>query len=100
LDYISLTFEAFNVGANYKDEQLMTVIKSNFCALEHLEQWMSLSEDEQDALVRDVEAQLRGEYIHQYTFNYTNQPSFRVPTFRHQQTGLEFNFMALQYLVC
>jgi formylglycine-generating enzyme required for sulfatase activity len=81
------------VGANYKDEQLMTVIKSDFCALEQLEQWLSLSEDEQDAVVRDLEEQLRGEYVHQYTLSYTNQPSFRVPTFRHQQTGLEFNFI-------
>ena len=71
----------------------MTVIKSNFCALEQLEQWLSLSEDEQDALVRDVAEQLRGEYVHQYTLSYTNQPSFRVPTFRHWQTGLEFNFI-------
>ncbi|NEQ20033.1 MAG: hypothetical protein F6K28_12270 [Microcoleus sp. SIO2G3] len=81
------------MGANYKDEQLMTVIKSDFCALEQLEQWLSLSEDKQDAVVRDLEEQLRGEYVYQYTLSYTNQPSFRVPTFRHRKTGLEFNFI-------
>src|SRR5919202_2222707 len=71
----------------------MTVIKSDFSVLEKLDRWLNLSEDEQDAVVKDLEQQLRGEYIHLYTLNYSRKSSFRVPTFKHLPTGLEFNFI-------
>jgi hypothetical protein len=71
----------------------MTVIKSDFYALEKLELWLNLSNKEQDAVVREVEEWLRGEYVHQYTSSYGNNPSLRVPTFRHLLTGLEFNLI-------
>jgi formylglycine-generating enzyme required for sulfatase activity len=71
----------------------MTVTKSDFSALEKLDQWLSLSNNEQDAVVRELEQQLRGEYIHQYTLSYSDKPSLRIPTFRHLSTDLEFNLI-------
>lgn len=71
----------------------MTVIKSDFSALEKLEHWLSLSVKEQDAVVKELEQRLWGEYIHQYTMSYSDKPSLRIPSFIHLQTGLEFNFI-------
>jgi formylglycine-generating enzyme required for sulfatase activity len=71
----------------------MTVTKSNFSTLEQLELWLDLSDDKQDAVVRDLEEQLRGEYVYQYTLSYTDKPSLRIPTFKHLPTGLEFNLI-------
>ncbi|HBB32837.1 MAG TPA: hypothetical protein DC064_13815 [Cyanobacteria bacterium UBA9273] len=62
-------------------------------ALENLEQWLNLNEDEQNAVVRDLEEWLGDEYAHRYTLSYANQPSFRVPTFEHLPTGLELNLI-------
>jgi hypothetical protein len=67
--------------------------KRDFSVLEQLEQWLNLREDEQDGVVRDLEQGLQGEYVHQYTLSYSDEPSFRVPTFRHLPTGLEFNLI-------
>jgi len=67
--------------------------KRDFFVLEQLEQWLNLREDEQDGVVRDLEQWLQGEYVHQYTLSYSDEPSFRVPTFRHLPTGLEFNLI-------
>jgi hypothetical protein len=62
--------------------------KRDFSVLEQLEQWLNLREDEQDGVVRDLEQWLQGEYVHQYTLSYSDEPSFRVPTFRHLPTGV------------
>lgn len=67
--------------------------RSDFSALEQFEQWLNLSEAEQDAVIRNLEQQLGDDYNHQYTLSYTNQLSFRIPTFNHAPTGLEFNLI-------
>lgn len=65
----------------------------NVSALQQLEQWLSLSETEQDDIVKQLEQVFQGEYIHQYTLSYTNNPSFRIATFQHRLTELEFNLI-------
>lgn len=71
----------------------MTLTRSDFSTLKQLDRWLNLSEDKQDAVVRELEEQLRGEYVHQCTLNYSDQPSLRIPTFRHLPTGVEFNLI-------
>jgi formylglycine-generating enzyme required for sulfatase activity len=71
----------------------MTAIKSGFSVLEKLEHWLNLRENEQDAVVRELEEQFRGEYVHQYTLSYSDKQSLRIPTFLHLPTGLEFNLV-------
>ena len=65
----------------------------DFSALKQLQLWLNLSEDEQDAVVKNLEQWLGGEYVHQYTLSYSDNPSLRVPTFRNLPTGLEFNLI-------
>lgn len=61
--------------------------------LTQLDRWLNLSAGEQDAVIRDLEQWLGGEYVHKDTLNYSDKPSFRIPTFEHLPTGLEFNLI-------
>ncbi|HBE20509.1 MAG TPA: hypothetical protein DEG17_12400 [Cyanobacteria bacterium UBA11149] len=62
-------------------------------ALEKLDLWLKLSENEQDASINQLAQKLQDEYIYQYTLSYTNNPAFRIPTFKHLPTELEFNLI-------
>lgn len=62
-------------------------------ALAQLDLWLNLSAPEQDTLIKELEAQIQDEYVHQYTFSYTNNTAFRIPTFKHLPTELEFNLI-------
>jgi formylglycine-generating enzyme len=71
----------------------MTVTKSDFSTLEQLARWLNLNKNEQDGIIRGLEEEFQGEYIHQYTLSYSDKPSLRIPSFRHQPTGIEFNLI-------
>ncbi len=62
-------------------------------ALAQLDLWLNLNAPEQDSLIKELEAQIQEEYVHQYTCSYTNNPAFRIPTFKHLPTELEFNLI-------
>ena len=62
-------------------------------ALSQLDLWLNLSESEQDTLIKELEAKIQEEYIHEYTLSYTNNPKLRIPTFKHLPTELEFNLI-------
>ena len=51
--------------------------------LTQLDRWLNLSAGEQDAVIRDLEQWIGGEYVHKDTLNYSDKPSFRIPTFEH-----------------
>lgn len=62
-------------------------------ALRDLKVWLSLTGNEQDTIISELATALGPEYAHKKTRTYVNDPSFRIPTYEHIPSGLEFNLI-------
>jgi formylglycine-generating enzyme required for sulfatase activity len=62
-------------------------------ALQDIDAWLSLPTYKQDEAIAELAERLGGEYVHQYTLTYGDESSFRIPTFKHIPSGLEFNLV-------
>jgi formylglycine-generating enzyme required for sulfatase activity len=62
-------------------------------ALRDLKKWLSLTGDEQDKIISELAATLGPEYAHRRTTAYVDDVSFRIPTYEHVPSGLEFNLV-------
>ena len=62
-------------------------------ALRDLKMWQLLTRDQQDTIISELATALGPDYIHKKTTTYVNDPSFRIPTYEHIPSGLEFNLV-------